>query len=208
MTIENTRDRDPMHHMIGMMSGGSSGYIEGMEAAGARQVLTSDQIPTAAPWAELIELGFVKGESVSGDDLFTHVTLPEGWSRAGTGHSMHTDILDERGVPRVGIFYKAAFYDRRADAHLIYVPGKLATHLLYGDEPVALPDLWPVLTDDERQGFVTEMRNSITEARRNIAEMPDLDRDGRYTARIERAEAVLKLIPSAAHASQSSQTPA
>lgn len=194
MTIENTTGRDPMLHLLGMMGGGQSGYIEGMEAQGAQQVLTSDQIPTSAPWAELEALGFVRGEPVRGDDLFTHVTLPAGWTRAGTGHSMHTDILDERGVPRVGIFYKAAFYDRRADAHVINVAGKFATHLLWGEEPVALPELWPVLTDEERSDFVEQIKGAIERDRAEIAKYPQLNNDGHYTEKIARAEAVLKLV--------------
>ena len=32
---------------------------------------------------------------------------------------MHSDILDDHGRKRVSVFYKAAFYDRRAHAGLI-----------------------------------------------------------------------------------------
>lgn len=61
-------------------------------------------------------LGFVFGENV--DELFVSVTLPEGWVFKATDHAMHSDILDALGRWRVGVFYKAAFYDRRATARL------------------------------------------------------------------------------------------
>jgi hypothetical protein len=161
MNIENTRDRDPFLHLLGAMSEGSTDYITGMEAEGQRQLVNSDQLPTEAPWNRLEELGFVRGKIVEGDPLFTHCTLPEGWRRAETDHPMHSDILDERGVKRVGVFYKAAFYDRRADAHLVNVGYSLTTNVVYGDGPVRLPDEWSVLTDDERADFAEGLRGEL-----------------------------------------------
>lgn len=193
MTIENTSERDPALHLLGMMGGGQSEYIEEMEARGARQVVASDKIPTDAPWARLAELGFVRGDAVYGDELFTHVKLPEGWRREGTGHSMHTDIVDERGVPRVGIFYKAAFYDRRADAHIISIAAKLTTSVLYGDGPAVLPELWPVLTDEERADFIASVGSSLAHYRETIENYPGLNAKGDYTNRIARGETVLAL---------------
>lgn len=52
------------------------------------------------------------------DDLFIQALLPAGWKKEATDHSMWSDLLDEQGRKRGGIFYKAAFYDRRADMHL------------------------------------------------------------------------------------------
>lgn len=57
-------------------------------------------------------LGFVFGEDV--DDIFVSVTAPVGWTMQATDHSMHSDIVDDQGRRRGSIFYKAAFYDRRA----------------------------------------------------------------------------------------------
>lgn len=61
--------------------------------------------------------GFAFGDAV--DEVFQSATLPLGWTRKATDHSMHSDILDGRGRRRVEVFYKAAFYDRRADARLL-----------------------------------------------------------------------------------------
>lgn len=44
-----------------------------------------------------------------------NVELPDGWKKVGTNHDMHSDLVDETGKVRASIFYKAAFYDRRAD---------------------------------------------------------------------------------------------
>jgi len=191
MNIENTANRHPIQHLVGMLDGNQTNYIEGMEAAGAQQVLTSDQIPTDAPWDDLTALGFVKGEPVAGDDLFTHVTLPAGWTRAGTGHSMHTHILDERGVRRVGIFYKAAFYDRRADAHMINVPTQLAREIVDGDGPITLPEAWPSLTADEREGVIEKLHGHIATLRELSLQAHDME--SYYKARMNRAEAALAL---------------
>jgi hypothetical protein len=46
------------------------------------------------------------------DDLFVEVELPEGWKKQATDHSMWSHLLDENGLKRASIFYKAAFYDR------------------------------------------------------------------------------------------------
>lgn len=159
--IENTRNRDPLLNLIGIMAEGQSDYITGMESAGQHQLVNSDMLPTEAPWDRLEELGFIRGEVVQGDDLFTHCTLPDGWRRAGTDHAMHSDILDERGVKRVSVFYKAAFYDRRADAHLVNVGYSLTTGVVYGDGPVKLPDEWPALTEQERADFVEGLRGEL-----------------------------------------------
>ena len=51
------------------------------------------------------------------DECFVNVLLPAGWEIRPTEHSMHSDLVDEKGKVRAGIFYKAAFYDRRANIH-------------------------------------------------------------------------------------------
>ena len=95
------------------------GGIEAQEKAGQTALVNSANMPKEMwPSREAFEqFGFVFGEDY--DDLFLKATLPAGWSRAATDHSMHSDILDDQGRRRVAIFYKAAFYDRRADARLV-----------------------------------------------------------------------------------------
>lgn len=152
--IENTSDRDPLVHLLGMMGGsGQSGYIEEMEAAGAAQMRESTVLPTEGPWEEAEALGFVRGGDT--DDLFCEASLPEGWSKDGTGHSMWTNIVDERGIVRAAIFYKAAFYDRRAFWSLRDPGVQAYSDVRWGEghkdvTKMELPDYWDKLTAEER----------------------------------------------------------
>lgn len=88
------------------------------ERAGQQQLVASTNMPKDMhPSREAFEkVGFTFGDDV--DDIFVKSTLPPGWTRAATDHSMHSDVLDEKGRKRVGVFYKAAFYDRRASSFL------------------------------------------------------------------------------------------
>lgn len=97
------------------------GGIEAQEAAGQAKLVSNfnklpkDMGPDGRKIAE--ELGFKFGGDV--DEIFVSVTPPPGWSLKATEHSMHNDLLDEAGVRRAGMFYKAAFYDRRADLYWV-----------------------------------------------------------------------------------------
>jgi hypothetical protein len=62
-------------------------------------------------------LGFRFGDDV--DELFVNCTLPEGWRKAGTDHSRHSNLVDDKGRVRASIFYTAAFYDRSADVSFV-----------------------------------------------------------------------------------------
>lgn len=116
--------RDPLATMAKMVCGAG---IEGSERAGQAELLHSDQLPIpnvsglsrlGDEMEQFQRLGFTFGAPVEGDDLFVHATLPEGWKREGSDHAMWSYIVDEQGRRRVAIFYKAAFYDRRADMRI------------------------------------------------------------------------------------------
>lgn len=94
--------------------------IERSEAQGQREFVASDTLPIDLKDKESFEsLGFVFGKVVENDPLFQYVTLPKGWKKQSTDHSMWSKIVDQDGNERVSIFYKAAFYDRRAFASLV-----------------------------------------------------------------------------------------
>ncbi len=92
------------------------GGIEAQEKRGQETFVNSATLPIdlnrTATWEQLEAYGFVRGNEV--DDLFVSVTMPAGWRKVGTDHSMWSDLLDEQGRKRAAIFYKAAFYDRSA----------------------------------------------------------------------------------------------
>lgn len=105
-------ERDPLSTLIATMG---SGGIERQEAQGQRQLAASSQLPTdglTPEWAA--ECGITIAQPSDGDPLFTDVQLPEGWAIKPTEHSMWSDLVDADGEKRAAIFYKAAFYDRRA----------------------------------------------------------------------------------------------
>lgn len=90
------------------------GGIERQEAEGQRQMASSFcTLPKDMDREPAIAFGFTFGEDA--DELFVNVTAPAGWAIRPTDHSMHSDIVDDQGRERGSIFYKAAFYDRRAD---------------------------------------------------------------------------------------------
>jgi hypothetical protein len=126
MAIDNTSKRmqDPAD-MAGFLldslaAGSQSVPIERMERDGQRQLVNSDRLPAKcgdhAPW---LALGFTFGDPDPDDPLFMPATLPPGWQRKATDHSMGSVIVDTLGRERVSIFYKAAFYDRSAHMNLI-----------------------------------------------------------------------------------------
>ena len=94
--------------------------ITEQEARGQKSLVNSDQIPikfNGHPNGEgqLTEMGFTLGEKdPDPKGLFRDATLPEGWKKEGSEHDMWSSIVDSKGVKRLSIFYKAAFYDRDA----------------------------------------------------------------------------------------------
>ena len=100
----------------------SGDAILAQEAAGQQSLINSDTLPrqmSSDDRKALEQAGVVFGDPIPGDDLFVYVTLPEGWSKSGTSHSLHSDLVDNKGRKRASIFYKAAFYDRRANLHVM-----------------------------------------------------------------------------------------
>lgn len=94
------------------------GGIEAQEKAGQTDLVASANMPREMkPNRKAFEkVGFRFLAEI--DDIFIEAKLPDGWMRSATDHSMHSDILDSIGRQRVSVFYKAAFYDRRASASL------------------------------------------------------------------------------------------
>lgn len=111
------------------------GGIEAQEAAGQAELADSDRLPKklrGGTREQLQAIGFVFGADI--DNLFVQAQLPPGWSKR-MENSYYTTVLDEKGRDRARLFYKAAFYDRRADMSMVtrfsiatYQPGKDEQH--------------------------------------------------------------------------------
>lgn len=185
--VENTSKRDQLTHIVGAMSQGSEGYIEGMEAQGQKQVVADSEVmPADGSWEMLRVFGFGEPVPIEGDDMFVRTTLPEDWSKQSTNHSMWSEVIDERGLRRVAVFYKAAFYDRSAHFQVINVGGDLARGIIYGDDVVRMPDEWNVLTDVERTEFGQAVANFIQRAQEHPATYSD------QVGRAEKLESMLE----------------
>lgn len=121
MTIRNTAEMSPAEALLraigNQQSGGRpGGDIEEMEAQGQQQLCRQrSQLPTEGLAGVATKLGITVLRATDGDPLFSDVVLPDGWEIRPTDHPMWTHLVDATGTPRANIFYKAAFYDRRAD---------------------------------------------------------------------------------------------
>lgn len=118
MKIKNTSKSNPLENlMVSMENGG----IERQEKQGQSQLVNSQLLPIEFIGEKSIleKRGVVFGEPLKDDSLFCECTLPEGWSKKGSNHDMWSDLIDENGNVVANIFYKAAFYDRRATLHIL-----------------------------------------------------------------------------------------
>ncbi len=116
MAIRNTGKEGGLEMLMeSILAGTADGQVEKQEARGQKEFVASEQLPVEGsddPY--VLALGIEFGEPSSGDDLFREAKLPEGWTKRATEHSMWSEIVDETGEARASVFYKAAFYDRRA----------------------------------------------------------------------------------------------
>lgn len=109
-------DDDMENALVALTPGG----IEAQERTGQIAFVANETLPIKCNHGtreQFEAMGIEYGDPV--DDLFVQVSLPEGWSKVGTGHSMWSDLLDDQGRKRASIFYKAAFYDRDAFINIV-----------------------------------------------------------------------------------------
>ena len=111
--------------MRGWVRGGNPNAILAQEAEGQQSFVNSETLPTDMgrygdyDTKAILEAAGVKFICVVPDDpMFQVVELPEGWQKKATDHSMHSNLVDNKGRARARIFYKAAFYDRSANLSL------------------------------------------------------------------------------------------
>lgn len=98
---------------------GEDNIVENIEKEGQQHVINNIMVARKMwPSKEHFEqLGFIF-EDIPGDDVLCYATLPKGWSIKATNHPMWNDIIDENGMIRTEMFYKADFYDRKAHMDL------------------------------------------------------------------------------------------
>lgn len=104
---------------LNLIAATSPGGIEEQEKNGQLKLNNSfDRLPRMMRnhRQQLEQLGFVFGGNI--DDLFVSVAPPVGWTLQPSDHSMWSYVHDEQGRRRAGVFYKASFYDRKAEMSL------------------------------------------------------------------------------------------
>lgn len=171
MSIENTQSpaSRELTGLLVLATGDGDAVIGTQEKAGQRQVVHSDSLPTeihGGTDADFEAVGFTFGLTDPHDPhdpLFRPATLPDGWAKQGSDHDMWSYVIDELGRRRVGIFYKAAFYDRRADMHLINLYGYV-TGCVRESKPIVLDDVWAT-----RENVAAEFRKAVEGAVRSLA---------------------------------------
>lgn len=135
-------------------------FITDQESQGQVELVNSTSLPTEMGDRTAYEaVGFVFGDPIPGDELFTAATLPAGWKKESTDHALWSSVVDQLGRKRVLVFYKAAFYDRKAHMSLSTVYSYANDCLENGRTPV-LDDAWST-------------RETYTEALDAIAEQHD-----------------------------------
>lgn len=149
--IENTTKAAASNHPTVGLAMRLPGAIEASEARGQAQFVASQSLPSDVRDRKVFEaLGFTFGEPYKDDPIFAPATLPAGWTKRGTDHDMHSEILDEKGRVRAGVFYKAAFYDRHADMSL---RGRYRINQEYGK---GYTSVYTVVLDGETEIHRTE----------------------------------------------------
>jgi hypothetical protein len=138
---------------------GTPGHVtEAVEARGQREMVQSTKLPVeGSENPALAEMGFRFGAVVPGDPLFREATLPTGWKKVGSSHSMYSYIVDTRGIRRVTVFYKAASYDRQADITLQGVDYAVWSVFIEGEGSIP----WALLTADEKESTVARLRDGL-----------------------------------------------
>ncbi len=144
---------------------GTDNVIGLQEYAGQAQLVQSDQLPVdleGDDQAAFEALGIFFGDPTPGDPLFRQVTLPDGWKREASAHDMWSYVIDSLGRRRIAVFYKAAFYDRRAFMRLTTVSSYVTECVRQGTD---------IVTDDKwatPAAVATELRNAAQAAQRDI----------------------------------------
>jgi hypothetical protein len=115
--------------------------IQQDEVTGQHELIESDTLPSDIEDREAIKkMGFILGEQVEGDPLFIYCQLPRGWKKKplDNDNPFWTVIVDEKERPRVNIFHKAAFYDRRAFTQTI---ARISIEIDYDNEEFCFAEI-------------------------------------------------------------------
>jgi len=102
---EQPLKENPEYFIAEVMLEGADGAVERQEARGQKKLCEAAHLstdmkcsydgPNDDPKKVLEAWGVKVGEPVSGDEIFTECTLPDGWEIQSTDHSMWNRLVDE-----------------------------------------------------------------------------------------------------------------
>jgi hypothetical protein len=124
-TITNTSE-DEVH--TEWLMGGNPEAIKDQEARGQDELCNGSQLPCESSHENLLAIFSKHGIAVKAeqkDPLFYDVVLPAGWEIVPTeNNNLWSELKNDKGDTVALIFYKAAFYDRKAQIDFIEESGK------------------------------------------------------------------------------------
>lgn len=107
--------RPSIDDLMEVMLFGTAKAIPMQEKRGQQELVSSTRLPTEGSGSPVAQASPIQwGEVIKDDPLFREATLPAGWKKVATDHDMWSSVVDDKGRVRARVFYKAAFYDRRA----------------------------------------------------------------------------------------------
>lgn len=187
--IEDTTKRPPLHQMVANMElDEDTRGCTADERHGQQQLLQSTTLPTKcySKDEKFVALGFTLGEPLASDPLFREATLPTGWHREGSEHALWSYIVDERGIKRVAIFYKAAPWDRDAFMRLTSVGHDIVATAIFGAE---VPSVRSLKLDKLAKEELDEVHAAVAEQRARVTDSPK--HFGQYEPRVKLVERLL-----------------
>jgi hypothetical protein len=164
--IENTSSPASLDltAMLLLATGDTTAVIEAQEKTGQTQLVHSDRLPAelGSPRNEFEALGFAFGDPDPRDPMFAPATLPAGWTKQGSDHDMWSYVVDQLGRRRVGVFYKAAFYDRKADMHIVGLSAYVS-ECVYEGRDIVTDEVWAT-----RQAVAEAARGRAAQAQERV----------------------------------------
>lgn len=154
--------------MVAMTPGG----IEAQEHQGQSDFVVSDSLPKQGledgVKQKLESMGFIFGADI--DELFVLCKLPDGWYKKADDHNMHSYLIDNKGGKRAHIFYKAAFYDRRARITISCRFQFSGHHIPEDDRAIPVEDRKEVLTIIDNSNGIIMWQSDVYKMMDNEAE--------------------------------------
>lgn len=117
----HVRPQDALLILAEALVAGPDMALDAAIERGQTELVNSVDLPSrmqqghSGKWPQpILEAAGVKFDKHDGKSMFRGATLPQGWKKVRTGHSMWSHLVDDKGRVRAEIFYKSSFGDTEA----------------------------------------------------------------------------------------------